>query len=112
VHDNFVQRWLSSISSSPVIFIAMTKSIAPERNNGIGTFDSPMHSCSLKPGSYGYFTTSFLYAARDTEAKTTKKGVAHSLSIRLKIAYARGSLRMLILKDSKFSDDLINGSLF
>jgi len=44
VHDNFVQRWLSSISSSPVIFIAMTKSIAPERNNGIGTFDSPMHS--------------------------------------------------------------------
>ncbi|MEN6382111.1 MAG: hypothetical protein ABFC86_02455, partial [Rectinema sp.] len=44
VHDNFVQRWLSSISSSPVIFIAMTKSIATERNNGIGTFDSPMHS--------------------------------------------------------------------
>jgi len=44
VYDNFVQRWLSSISSSPVIFIAMTKSIAPERNNGIGTFDSPMHS--------------------------------------------------------------------
>jgi len=90
----------------------MTKSIAPERNNGIGTFDSPMHSCCLKPGSYGYFTTSFLYAARDTEAKTTKKGIAHSLSIRLKIAYARGSLSMLILKDSKFSDDLINGSLF